>query len=472
MDNRRKQLAGNTAILLIGKLCTQFINFFMLPLYTAILAPEEYGIVDLFNTYVTLLLPLVNFKMDLGLFRFMLDVRQDKKKQSQLVSSVLIHNCRNAAIYIIVFFIVQNYIQSQYKIFLLLHVILNIFSSTLLQFARGLGHNIAYSFASFLCAFTTVILNVLFIAVFRIGAVGMFWSVVGGQVITIIYLTISQKMLKIFSFKLYDKKLVKEVTKYSLPLVPSNLSWWVISASDRTIISSFINVAANGIYSVASKFSSVINTIYGVFNMAWTETVSLHIDDEDGSTFLSDMINEMYNLFFSLCIVVLAIMPYAFSFIVNDKYKAAYELIPILVIAIFAQIVCGLFSVIFIAKKNTNENAKTAIFAAIINVVINIVFIKRIGLYAAALSTLVAYSAMAVYRYFSAQRYIKITLSIRNMLLSFVIAGIVIGNYYAGSKISQLLSFFITMFYIFVINKSTILGILTQLQKRTHRKER
>ena len=48
--SREKQLAKNTLIITVGKVCTQLISFFLLPLYTGILSTEEYGIVDLLNT--------------------------------------------------------------------------------------------------------------------------------------------------------------------------------------------------------------------------------------------------------------------------------------------------------------------------------------------------------------------------------------------------------------------------------------
>ena len=54
--NREKLLIKNTAIVSLGKICTQLITFFLLPLYTAVLSTEEYGVVDLLNTLTSLLL--------------------------------------------------------------------------------------------------------------------------------------------------------------------------------------------------------------------------------------------------------------------------------------------------------------------------------------------------------------------------------------------------------------------------------
>ena len=54
--NREKTLLKNTAIITIGKICTQAITFFLLPLYTSILSTEEYGTVDLLNTYISIII--------------------------------------------------------------------------------------------------------------------------------------------------------------------------------------------------------------------------------------------------------------------------------------------------------------------------------------------------------------------------------------------------------------------------------
>lgn len=463
MENRKKQLAGNTAILMIGKICTQFISFFMLPLYTALLSSEEYGIVDLFHTYVTLLLPIIGLQLDLGVFRFMLDFRSDETKKKELFSSALICNLIGIIIYAIIYALIQSFINSEYKIFLLYHVVLNVFSSLMLQFARGQGNNVHYAIGSFLTASVTVLLNVLFVAVLKIGAVGMFWSTVGGQIVAIVYLFIVEKIWKYVDFSAFNKKTLKEVLRYSLPLIPTNLSWWVISASDRSIISYMMSIAANGIFAVASKFSALINVFYNVFNMAWTETVSLHINDKDRDDFLSGTVNELYNFFFSICAGIIALMPFVFRFFVNEQYNEAYLYIPILMIAMFAQIVCGLFSVVFMAKKDTKENAKTACLAALINIISNIVFIKWLGLYAAAGSTLIAYSAMAVFRYVSIRKYVNIQIKKISFLTSLIICTIACTAYYYDSISIKLISLIIVVFYATLANINMIKSIFATI---------
>jgi O-antigen/teichoic acid export membrane protein len=451
--SKGKELAKNTLILTVGKICTQFISFLLLPLYTALLQPEEYGIVDLFNTYVTLLVPLFNWQFENGMFRFMLDCRKDKRQQTRIFSTVIITNMIQAVIYIVFFLIAQNFISSEWKIFLAIDVVLNIFLNTLLQFPRGLGKSSAYAIGSFISASSTVVLNVVFIAGLKMGALGMFLATVIAKSLTIVYLALSQKVWRYFKISSYNKELFKSICRYSVPLIPNQLSWWVMGASDRTVVSYAISVAANGVYSVANKFSSIFITFYNIFNMSWTESVSLHMNDDDRDDFLRETVNSMFKLFSAVCFGIIAVMPFAFPLFINEKYSDAYYQIPILMAAVLFQVVVGLYSVVYVALKKSVEIAKTSLYAAIINIVVDIALIKVIGLYAASVSTLAAYATLAIYRYFDVKKYVNIPLSKRVILMSLLMGGIAIASYYYNHLITNIITLVIIAAYAVIINK-------------------
>jgi O-antigen/teichoic acid export membrane protein len=85
--NKKKQFAKTTIIIFFGKVCTQLISFFLLPLYTAYLATEEYGIVDLIQTYVTLFVPIITMELEMSIFRFIIDARGKEKDTEKLISN-------------------------------------------------------------------------------------------------------------------------------------------------------------------------------------------------------------------------------------------------------------------------------------------------------------------------------------------------------------------------------------------------
>lgn len=354
--SRQKDLARNTAILTVGKVCTQCISFFLLPLYTAILSAEDYGTFDLFVTYATLLLPLINWQLDQGLFRFMLDYRGNKDEQKKLFSTLLLSSTVQNIIYVVLFICIEPFLKIENAYFLLLYVVLQVYNALFLQFVRGLGYSIKYTIASFISASATTVLNVIALVFLRMGLQGLFVSTLTAQLLTLVYLVISSRSWEYFSLKNARIGIFKRVGTYSIPLIPNNLAWWVVNASDRTIISHFLGTAANGIYSVANKFPNVFINFYNILNLSWTETVSLHYNDEDRDEFLTDTMTSLVKLFVAACLGIVACMPFVFPIMVNAKYSAAYNQILILMYAMLFRVLVGLYSCVYVAQKNAKKN--------------------------------------------------------------------------------------------------------------------
>lgn len=366
---------------------------------------------------------------------------------------------------VLIYLCLQPFSSSEYKIYLLIGVVLNIFSGLLMQFARGLGDMLAYSVSSFLTAASTVVLNVVFVAVLKLGAHGMFIATMCGIAINCIYLFFKLKAWKYYKPKLVDLSLIKEVCGYSLPLVPNQISGWILSASDRTIIAKFLSVAENGVYSVANKFSNLVGTFYGFFNLAWVETVSVHYNDSDRDEFIGDMMETVSNLFVSICVGIIAIMPFVFPVMVNQQYGNAYYQIPILLIAVIFQILVGLYSAIYIALKKSSTIARTTIAGAIINVLVNLALIRFIGLYAASISTLVSYASTALYRRIDIRKYIKIKVNVKNILLNSVAVVFVTLSYYFNITILNVAALVIACIYAVGINWKLIKMFFAEIRK-------
>ena len=69
-----------------------------------------------------------------------------------------------------------------------------------------------------------------------------------------------------------------EMLRYSVPLVPNAISWWIANVSDRLLILYFLGSAMNGIYAAANKIPTIYTTFFSVYNLAWLESVSLSIN--------------------------------------------------------------------------------------------------------------------------------------------------------------------------------------------------
>ena len=465
--SREKKLLKNTMIITVGKICTQLITFFLLPLYTALLTTEEYGIVDLLNTIVSLLLPITTLQLEQALFRELIDERNNETKKRTIISSGSLTVFFQLAIYLVLFLLISPFINNQYKIFLATNVITHVILSMFQQISRGLGDNKKYAIGSFLTALFTIALNILMIVVFKLGATGMLIGTMGGQIVGILYFLISLKLYKFIIPSSFDKPVLKKLLKYSIPLIPNAISWWIFNASDRVIVSSFLGLSQNGILAASLKFSAVYITIYNVFNMSWTESISMAVKDKDMSEYFNKMFKIVLNVFIALAIIIIAFMPIIYPIMINEKYSFGYNLVPISILASLFHVVVGLISVVYVANKNTKAIASTSIVSAIINIIVHLCLIKFIGLYAAVVSSFVAYFVMSIYRTIDiSKKYFKINLDFKIILLSLFAVGLSIIAYYINNNVLNIVMMVFSLVFSFLINKKSMKTIINMVIKR------
>ncbi len=470
-NNKVKELIKNTFVIFMGKVSTQFISFLLLPLYTSYIITSEYGYIDLITTYISLFTIIIIVQLDMAAFRFLIDCRDDEHEKKKVISNIFLCTIILTVVFLIIYFCVNIIIEVKYMWIILFIIISSIFSNILLQIARGLGKNIDYSISSTMGGIVTVILNIVLIVCFRLGGLGLLLSMLISNLTISLYLVLKLKILSMINFKYKDKKTIKALFKYSAPLVPNQISLWIVSISDRTIISIFLGITENGIYSIANKFPSILNSIYNIFYLSWSEQASLHFDDDDRDNYFSLIINNGIKIFGAVCLLIITGLPIVFNILINPNYAESYYQIPILLLGVLCSLIVGLIGVVYVAKKMSKELAKTSVIAAIINVLVNLIFIKNLGLYAASLSTFVAYLVVMIYRWVDIKKYIHITLEKKNIFILIISLGIAIYIYYINIFIINIISILISMLVVIYINRHTIYEIFISTKKYMCRKQ-
>ncbi len=455
--NKNKELAINTAILTVGKICTQFMSFFLMPLYTAVLSTEEYGIVDLVGTYTSLLLPIVLLQIDQAIFRFLIEQRKSESGKQKILTTSMGFAFLQMLITVGVFLVFGKFITTPYKLYLLINIIGAIYSSIMLQTSRGLGDNVGYSIASFLSALVNIMLNIVLILVFKLGAEGMLIATISSHFVVAIFLFIKERVYRYVKFTAIDYAELKALLKYSVPLIPNALSWWALGASDRSIVLFFLGASCNGLLSIGHKFSNLFMIFYNIFNISWTESASMHMNDPDREEFFKGVIVNMFKFFCSLAIGMIACMPFVFPLMINEKFGDAYGIIPLFMLSTIFNVVVGLYSVIYVALKKTKEIAKTSVYAGIINIIAHIILVKFIGIYAAPISTIIAFGLMAAYRYYDLKKYINVPLPLKTIV---VIVGMFLLScisFYSKNTLMQVIILVIIATICVIINKTILL---------------
>ena len=464
--NREKKLLKNTLIISIGKICTSLITFLLLPLYTNILSPSEYGIVDLFNTLLSLLFPIVGFQIEKALFRELLET-EDINKKKKLITTALSTTVVQIIVFVIISLILSLFIKNEYKYYLIINVSAFILLSLLQQIARGLKNTNIYTLSSFISAFLIIVFNIIFLAFLKMGVRGMLLVTFLGYTISFIFLFFKLHIMKFLNIKMFSSLILKKFLKYSIPLIPNALSWWVFSASDRLIVSGILGIDQNGILSASLKFSSMYITLYNIFDISWTESATLAVKDQDFSVYFNKMLNVFAKVFLSVGLIIIVCMPVVFPIMINVNYIDGYKYVPISIIASYLNVLVGLISVIYLAEKNTKGIANTSVVAAIINIISHILLINKIGLYAATISTLISFLILLIYRYIDIRKkYFTIRIEKKFVISALVVTSFICMCYYINNVYINWISLIVVIVYSFILNKNSVKLFLELISKK------
>lgn len=416
-SNRTDQLIKNTLILAVGTFLPKLAAFITLPILTGYLTKVEYGTYDFVTILVSLLLPTVTCQIKISAFRYLIDARSDPKEQKRIVTNIFVFTSLISAGALVIMFLVMYKISIISRLWIALYFLADILVNTLRQVARGIGRSKDYSASAIISALGKIVFTILFVKVFSFSIVGAIASLCLASVLSFVYLIISIKAYKFFDLKLLDKQCIKKLLGYSWPLVPNELSLWVMTVSDRAVVIFFIGAAANAVYSVANKIPSIVSLAQSAITLAWQENASIASKDADAKEYYTKMFKVMYNFQAGFLGLVVAATPVLFKIFVRGDYSASYPHIPILCLAIFYSSIATYLGGIYVAYKATKSIGVTTVVSAIINIVINVSLIKFIGIYAASISTLVAFFVLMVYRMKNVRKLTPIEYDFKNIII-------------------------------------------------------
>jgi O-antigen/teichoic acid export membrane protein len=232
----------------------------------------------------------------------------------------------------------------------------------------------------------------------------------------------------------FDKDLAKQLLKYSLPLVPTTIFWWITNVSDRFMVTYFCGEGINGIYTAAYKIPTLIILVTGVFSEAWQFSAVKESDKSEREAFYTTVFKYFKAVVFVIGAFVVAFSQIIASILYAKEYFSAWNHIPVLVgSSIFSALVNFLASVYMVKKKSVNSFL-TAMLGALVNIALNFVLIPESldlfgtsiplagwGAQGAAVATLVSYVVVFFVRAFDSRKFLKFDFGIVNIALNSLI---------------------------------------------------
>ena len=468
--NREERLAKNTFILSIGMFLPKLVTFITLPILTGYLTKEEMGMYDLIIILTSLVPPAVTLQIQAAALRFLIDIRDDITECKKVVSNIIIFIIPTSLLAMGLLFVLMPG-DSVLKALVCVYYFFDTITIALTQIARGIKKNLEYSINAILFSAIRMVVLIVLVRHLGYGLYGAVGALVVSIIFSMFYLSIVVRLNELFDIKLYDKETIKELINYSWPLVPNSISMWIINMSDRFVVTYFMGLSANAVYSVANKLPSLLTLAQNTFTMAWHENASIASKDEDAENYYAEMFKTMFKIMAGGFGLLIAITPVLFKLLIRGDYSEAYVQIPILLMAIFFYCMGSFLGGIYIAYKETKSVGITTMCAAVLNLVINMIAIKKVGLYAASGSTLLSFLVLFIFRAYDLQRMIKISYNIKFIFEVLLILLIECLIFYQNKPLFNLLNAIIGVLFFWTMNKSLIIIIFKKWLHYKIRKE-
>lgn len=417
MDKYRS-LARNTAILSAGTMLSKLIVFFMVRFYTGVLTPAEYGTGDLLITTVSLLMPFVSFGISEGVFRFLPEYPRAQKS----VFSVGIYAVTAGAVLLTALLPILRRVDSLagHLPLLVFLTLAACYHSVCEQYIRADGDTLLFAKQGLLNTLLVVILNILLLTVFHLGVTGYVLSVGLADSVCAVYLVLKQRLWRRLTRR-PNRKLLWNMLRYSIPLIPTTVFWWITSVSDRYMISAILGSEANGIYTVANKLPTMLTLLSSVLVQAWqysaVSEAKSSLQEQVG--FYSNVWLALLSVLFLVCSGMIALAKIEIRVIADVAYLEAWRYIPVLCVAMLFCAFTSFMGSVYTVTRKSGLSLGTSLLGAGINIWLNALLIPSpMGIQGAALATLASYFVVFLVRARNARRFIPFRLFKKELLLS------------------------------------------------------
>lgn len=466
--DRNKELFKNTIILGIGQFIPKIFMLITLPILTKFLSVDDYGYYELTLTISTVLMPLITLQVHQAVFRELIPNRDTEA--NGIVSSSFYYLLVSNIAFIIITSIVLLFMNFPIKLCIMLSSLLLFESFYMLfgQIVRGLGKNILYSLAAIIYSLTNTLTLLIFVNIKAINYLDATLSIILSYFTAMLFLMIGiNKNVKI-RFSNFSLLTIKRLLRFSMPIVPSTLSLWIVNFSDRLIIMNFLGPTLSGIFSASTKIPNIYSAAFGIFNLAWTETASKVIDKENPNRYYSYLFSKLFHFLTGLILFFIALSPILFKIFIDDKFSQGLTQVPILFIGVYFNSFVSFYGGVYVALKDTRYVAFSSILGAILNVIINITFIKYIGLYSASISTAVSFFIIVLIRAYDINKKITISYNVKDVILGVICILVNCLLSYVKTKVSVVIVFLIAIIYNFVFNKELLAVLLRKIKFKSN----
>lgn len=422
----------NSIIYTCSGLLQKCFSFFLLPLYTVYLTTEDYGINSIAGSFLTTTSFIVSFSLFSAIMRFYVDLKDDPERLKRFYGSISLFVLLSGVVWIGIFYIFRaplcKYVFSGVDFFPIVFVCLislvfncqhTIYDNIMRSQQKALKSSL-FSIAYFLL---TVTLNIIFVVGFQLGVLGILLATAISSFLYTVYFVIEMSTKKTITFCL-DWALLKQALKYSVPIMPHNLSTHIAVLVSNVFIGGVNTLSTLGVYSVATQFGNIADTIQTYADSAYGPWLYENLKNKEDA--YKKTIRKTVNFIISVIgLFFIGISLFAHDYIVllvDPDYIGAWRFVP-WIVGVFAIKTIYYFyvQILFYYKKASRKLFIATLSGSLINVLLSAIIIPIYGVYGSILADAIAMLIRVSIIVIISKKYDDAGLRIRDFILNFLV---------------------------------------------------
>ena len=465
------KLGKHSLIYGLGNVATKIVAILLLPLYTAYLTPSDYGILQICNVLHSIIVIILLMGSSSALFKVYYNESKTENRKIILGTTIIFYLI-SAAFLILLLYVFRDFLSNlligvEQSSYLFTLIILAAYFEGLITLGmsilRANEKSITYGIFSVCRLLIYILLNFYFVAIMHRKYIGVKEAVL----ISIILSFIIMAMIVINKIKwTFKREYLKEILIIGIPLAIAGLASWILNMTDRYMLKFLlptdIALTQVGLYSLGSKIASFLQfALVAPFMLSWGALMYSYQNDPNAKNIYKSILNIFTVLGGMLFILVSLFSPEILGLLSQNKdYLVAYKVVPYLT---FSKLSFGIYMVFTVGvtlTKKTKYISYANLFAALLNIILNFIFIPKFGMIGAALASLISFIFRTMILYFNAQKYYHINYNIIKVSsYLFVLLGIgIIQNYY---QIHLVLKF---LLFIAIVTATPLTGLVKYSQ--------
>ena len=303
--SRSGKLAKNVTFITSGNIGSKLVGFIMLPFYTTWLSPADYGITDLLGVYANLMLNIVACDISDAIYIF--PVGAPREKVIQYYSTGFFFQVFCSIICLVIFGglslldISGTFGQNTWYIYGIL--ISALFQKYTQDFCRGINKMSVFSYTGIIQTGAVALFSFLFIP--RYGVYGFVVATILSNILSALFTFVYSRSYQYLSLEAFDKAALSEMLKFSIPLIPTAIMWWLISGLNRPLLETYVGLFALGLIAVSGKLPGVMSMVFNFFQQAWIVTVVEEYKKPDFSRYFNNMFQMVIAVQVAVCFLII-----------------------------------------------------------------------------------------------------------------------------------------------------------------------